>query len=196
MRHPLYKGMKLKYQINEDVSNLNLICFYTFCSATYCNRGHLDKVAKSDYSKITNNEYIPRKLVVGQSAARNKTITYLKHMIWKICFLRKWNVSLDNVFMFETLHVTPRRHICLTQAAILSSTSNFFATIAAFCNIQQPQVKNRTNVYVFCLNWHNNGPLRKLGLSSVGSKGHICRLWLVDFDPCCRSRFVVIMIYK
>lgn len=53
MRHPLYKGMKLRYQINEDVSNLSLICFYTFCSATYCNWGHLDKVAKSDYRKIT-----------------------------------------------------------------------------------------------------------------------------------------------
>ena len=46
-------------------------------------------------------------------------------------FSRKQNVLPDNVFLFKTLHVTPRRHICLTQAVILSSTSNFFATIAA-----------------------------------------------------------------
>ena len=44
---------------------------------------------------------------------------------------RNQNVLPDNVFVFKTLHVTPRRHICLTQAVIFSSTSNFFATIAA-----------------------------------------------------------------
>ena len=33
-----------------------------------------------------------------------------------------------NVFLFKILHITPRKHICLTQAVILSSTSNFFAT--------------------------------------------------------------------
>ena len=49
-------------------------------------------------------------------------------------FSRKQNVSPDNAILFETFHITPRRHICLTQAVILSSTSNFFATIATLCN--------------------------------------------------------------
>ena len=41
---------------------------------------------------------------------------------------------------------------------------------------------------------HSSGPLRKLGLSSAGSKGHVCWLWLVDFDPCCLFRLVEIII--
>ena len=49
-------------------------------------------------------------------------------------FSRKQNDSPDNAILFETFHITPRRHICLTQAVILSSTSNFFATIATLCN--------------------------------------------------------------
>ena len=54
-------------------------------------------------------------------------------------------------FIFETLHTTPRRPISLTQGGILSSTSNFLAPIAAFCNNMRPQVKNITTVYVFRL---------------------------------------------
>ena len=42
--------------------------------------------------------------------------------------------SPDNVFLLETLHITPRRDDCLTQALVFSSTSNFFATIAALYN--------------------------------------------------------------
>ena len=49
-------------------------------------------------------------------------------------FSRKQNISPASVLLFETLNITPRRYICLTQAVILSSTSNFFATIAALCN--------------------------------------------------------------
>ena len=49
-------------------------------------------------------------------------------------FFGKQNLSPDNVFLFETLHTTPMRHISLTQAVILSSTSNFFASIAVLCN--------------------------------------------------------------
>ena len=112
------------------------------------------------------------------------------------CFVRKWNVSPGIVFIFETLHITPMRHICLKQAAILLPTRNSFATIAAFCNNKWPQVKTMTNVYIFHLNRHSNGPLRKLGLSLACSKGHICRLQLVDFDPCCQFCFVVLMIDK
>ena len=50
-------------------------------------------------------------------------------------FFGKQNLSPDDVFQFETnLHTTPMRHISLTQVVILSSTSNFFASIAMLCN--------------------------------------------------------------
>ena len=56
------------------------------------------------------------------------------------------------MFFFSKHYIqTARRHICLTQACILSSTSNFFATIAAPYNNMLPQVKNITNVYEFRL---------------------------------------------
>ena len=35
---------------------------------------------------------------------------------------------------------------------------------------------------VFACIIHSNGPLRKQGLSLTGSKGHICRLQLFEFD--------------
>lgn len=43
-------------------------------------------------------------------------------------FSRKQTVSPDTVFLIETLPITPRRRICLTQAVIFLSTGNFFAT--------------------------------------------------------------------
>ena len=49
---------------------------------------------------------------------------------------------------------TPWRQISLTKAVILSSTQNFFATIATHCNNMTLQVKNTTIVYVFCLHSH------------------------------------------
>ena len=85
-----------------------------------------------------NNTLTPRKLVVGQSAACKSKL-----------FSGKQNVSPDNVFLFKTLRTTPRRSISLTQAVILSSTSNFFTPIAALCNNLEPQIKKITTVYVF-----------------------------------------------
>ena len=49
------------------------------------------------------------------------------------------------------------RHISLTQAVILSSTSNFFATIAALSNIMRLQVKYLTII-----------PRVRMGSESVG----------------------------
>ena len=59
--------------------------------------------------------------------------------------------------MYETLYTTPMRHISLTQAVILSSTSNFFATIAALSNIMRLQVKYLTII-----------PRVRMGSESVG----------------------------
>ena len=80
---------------------------------------------------------------MGQSVAR-------KFNIDSKCFSEKQNVSQDNAFLFETLHTTPTRHICLTQAAILSSTSNFLAS-AALSDNMRPQVKYTIIVYFFRL---------------------------------------------
>ena len=53
-------------------------------------------------------------------------------------FSRRQNIPLDNVFLFKTLYIISRKHVCLTQSVILSSTSNFFATIATHCNYMRP----------------------------------------------------------
>jgi len=65
-----------------------------------------------------------------QKKTTRKTISYSKH---SKRFSRKQSVSTDNVFLFKTLHIKPRGQLCLTQAVILSSTSNFTS---------EPQVKN------------------------------------------------------
>ena len=53
-------------------------------------------------------------------------------------FSRRQNIPLDNVFLFKTLYIIPRKHVRLTQSVILSSTSNFFTTIATHCNNMRP----------------------------------------------------------
>ena len=58
------------------------------------------------------------------------------------------------------------------QAVTLSSTGNFFATIAALCN----NISTSITFTFFAWVIHSNGLLRKRGLSSAGWKGHVCRL--------------------
>ena len=79
----------------------------------------------------------------GYTEDRKKTVLLEAQNIDSKRF-SKQNVPPDNVFLFfETLHITATRHICLTQAVILSSTSNLLsniiATIAALCNNMRPQ---------------------------------------------------------
>ena len=57
----------------------------------------------------------------------------------------------QTMFLFLK-HETPMRHISLTQAVILSCTSNFFVSIAMLCISMRPQVKNVT-VEVFCFRY-------------------------------------------
>ena len=54
----------------------------------------------------------------GLLAARKKNNELLEAQnlnIDSICFSRKQNNSSVNIFLFETLHITPRRHIFLTH---------------------------------------------------------------------------------
>ena len=56
------------------------------------------------------------------------------------------------MFVYSKLYIQHRGDIiCLTLADILSSTSNFFATIAALWNEMWPQVEIITKVYAFPL---------------------------------------------
>ena len=97
----------------------------------------------------------------------------------------KQNVSPNNVFRFETLHITSRRRICPTQAVILSSTrnslSNFSATISALCNNNWWHLKSKLHLTIIkrlhnVLHQNSNGPLRKHRLSSKVQNGRVC--WL------------------
>ena len=51
---------------------------------------------------------------------------------------------------FYQLGVTPRRHICLTEAVILSSASSLLP-LPRIAITSRPQVKHLTNVHGFCL---------------------------------------------
>ena len=113
------------------------------------NWGHLDKVDQSEYRTVTTIH--SKKVSCCQSAASKKNNELLKAQNLNIDsrhFSRKQNVSPVNVFLFETLHKIPRGHICLTQDVILSTTSNFFATIAMFCNKHPTLNQKLTNVYI------------------------------------------------
>ena len=74
------------------------------------------------------------------------------------------------------MYNTQERYLFDTSCYFVISQQFLFASIVAFCNNKWPQVKNVTNIYNFPLRWHSNGPLRKHSLSSVGLKGHVCRL--------------------
>ena len=63
-------------------------------------------------------------------------LSYSKHKIWILIanvFQESKMFHQTTFFYSHRLHITPRRHNCLSQAVILSSTSNFFSTIAALC---------------------------------------------------------------
>ena len=90
----------------------------------------------------------------GQSAAHHKkTISY-----------SNTEFNFDSKTFHQTIFsylkiciiTTPKRHISLTKAVILSSIRNFFATIATHYNNSHArlQFKNTTIVYVFCLHSH------------------------------------------
>ena len=61
-------------------------------------------------------------------------------------------------------------------------------SIAAHFKNIMTSCKKFNSLTVFACVIRSNGPLRKHGLFSVGLKGQVCRLQLVDFDPCCLFR--------
>ena len=131
---------------------------------------------------------------MGQSAARKKTIltiSYLKHKI---------QILIANIFqeskvfhqtMFATLHITPRRHICLTEAIIFSSASNFFTTIASLCNNIMTSKQKFNNVYIFLsASFTLRDPSKNTGfVQQVQNVMSVCYNWLINFNPCCLPAF-------
>ena len=80
-----------------------------------------------------------------------------------------------NVFQESKMIVLPDNVFLFWNFTYNTQETNLF-DIAAFCNNKQPEVKNMTNVYICRLHRRSSGPLRKHGLSSEGSKAHVCRL--------------------
>ena len=78
----------------------------TFLQCDYYNLGHLDKVDISDYRKIT----IHSKKVGCRPTSnplKNKKLLEAHNLnIGSKRVPRKQNISADNVFLFETLHIT------------------------------------------------------------------------------------------
>ena len=115
-------------------------------------------------------------------------------MIANKCFSIKQSVSKDNVCFLETLHNTQeillvwhKRVFCHLLAMSWLRLLHFQIT----CNFKS---KLWLMFTLFASITHSHEPLRKHCLSSAGSKGHVSRLWLVDFNPCCLFHFLVIMI--
>ena len=78
-----------------------------------------------------------------------------------------------------------QKHICLKQAVILAPISNFFATIAALCN------KHETSSRKYITDFSGN-----IRLSSVGSKGHVCRLFLAKRGLERRAKWVYNLVAR
>ena len=109
----------------------------TLLQCDYYTRGYLDKVDPIGLQE--NNNIVQESWLWANQQVVKKTIRYSQNSkIDSKRFSRIQNVSPDNVLLFETLHATPRRHICVTQGDILSFTNDFFATIAVFCNNMRP----------------------------------------------------------
>ena len=106
-------------------------------SATTVSNGAI--LTKLKIQITREQQYIPRKLALGQSAVCKKNNQLLPAQNLDSdskCFSRKQNVSPHNVFYLKL--ITPRRHTCLTQAVILSFTNNLVATIVVLCKNRQP----------------------------------------------------------
>ena len=91
----------------------NFNSFYITSSSLLLEVSEIDQ---SDYRKITTHF---KKVGCGpiSSSLKKKWVTRsTKFKYWSQTFSRKQNVSPVNIFLFETLHLTPRRHICVTQA--------------------------------------------------------------------------------
>ena len=138
------------------------------------------------------------KLVVSQPAThkKNKKLFEAHNLnIHSKRFPRKQNISPDNVFLYSKLYITRRRHICFVWHAVFCFHLQAISSLplpwfALKCDLK---LKLQVTFTFFASVTQSNEPLRKHGLPSAATKGHVCRFWLVDFDPYCLFRFVVVL---
>ena len=146
----------------------------TFLQCDYCYWGHLDKIDKFGLQE-NNNTFQESCMVLGQSATlkkkkqNNKLLEAHNLNIDSERFPRKQNVSPDHVFL-------------------LSSASNFFASISTLFKNLRPQVKIITSLYTFFASvTQANGPFSKHGflqrVQKVTSAGFdlLISIHIVDF---------------
>ena len=92
-------------------------------------------------------------------------------------FSRKQNVSPDNVFSFK-------QFTCNTQETYLFVPSRYFVIYQQFLRYHCRALQKHDDLWskiqltftFFASVIHSDGPFRKRGLSSEGSKGRVCRL--------------------
>ena len=110
-----------------------------------------------------NNTFQESWLWANQQFVKQQQVTRrTKFKFWQKMFRKKAKHSGDIIVWHKLL-------FCHLPAISSLPLSRFGIT-------SRSQVKNVTNLYVFCLRRHSNGPLRKHGLSSTGSKGQVYRL--------------------
>ena len=137
------------------------------------------------------------KLVVSQPATHKKTRSYSKHTIeiFIANVFQESKIFHQTMFFYSKLYITPRRHICFVWHVVFCFHLQAISLLplpwfALKCDLKS---KLQLTFTFFASVTQSNGPLKKHGLPSAGTKGHVCRFWLVDFDPYCLFRFVVVL---
>ena len=144
-------------------------------SATTVSNGVI--LTKLNIQITREQQYIPRKLALGQSAVckKNNQLLPAKNLDSDSkCLSRKQNVSPHNVFYLKL--ITPRRHILVWHKLSFCHLPTI-SSLPLLCFARTGNLKCYLLTFTFFASvMHFNGPLRKHGLSSAGSKGHVC--WL------------------
>ena len=81
-------------------------------------------------------------------------LSYSKHKIWILIanvFQESKMFHQTTFFYSDRLHITPRRHNCLSQAVILYLPAISSLPLPRFAKAWRPLVKNITDVYFFLL---------------------------------------------
>ena len=110
----------------------------------YCNRADLDKVDQPDYRKITIHSKKVGCRVISTSQKNNKLL-YAQNLILIPNGFQESIMFHQTMFFYSKLCIQHPGDGTLTQAVILSSTSNFFAPVAACCNNMRPSKSQKYN---------------------------------------------------
>ena len=142
-----YSGKSLHCSVclNAQCPNptlLNQLYDKEWLQCYYCNRGDLDKVDQPDYRKITIHSRKVGCRVISTSQENNKLL-YAQNLILIPNGFQESKMFHQTMFFYPKLYI---QNGTLTQAVILSSTSsNFFAPVAACYNNMRPSKSQKYN---------------------------------------------------